>query len=148
MTTLQTTPLLKSVVVARPLDDAFALFTERMGSWWPTDSHSIGGDKVTGVVFESRLDGRIYETTSDGDEYDWARVLVWEPPRRFVMSWHPSPDSPAATEVEVRFTQVGEGTRVDLEHRFWERLGDRAAEARADYDPGWDYVLAQLIAAV
>ena len=147
MTTIQTAPLLKSVVVALPLDDAFALFTERMGSWWPTATHSIGGDKVTGVVFEAQLDGRIYETTSDGDEHDWARVLVWEPPRRFAMSWHPSPDSPAATEVEVRFSQEGAATRVDLEHRFWERLGERAAEARADYDPGWDYVLAQLIAA-
>ena len=147
MTTTQTTPLLKSVEVALPLDDAFALFTERMGSWWPTATHSIGGDKVTGVVFETHLDGRIYETTSDGDEHDWARVLVWEPPRRFVMEWSPSSDSPAATEVEVRFSQEGEATRVHLEHRFWERLGERAGEARADYDPGWDYVLAQLVSA-
>ena len=146
MTTVRTAPLLKSVVVKRPVEDAFALFTTRMGSWWPADTHSVGREKVTGVVFETRLDGRVYETTTDGEEYDWGRVLVWEPPRRFVMSWKPSPHSPAATEVEVRFTSEGDHTRVELEHRDWERLGALVAEVRANYDTGWDVVLAQLVA--
>jgi hypothetical protein len=38
-------------------------------------------------------------------------------------------------------TNEGDGTRIDLEHRGWERLGDRAAEARPQYDEGWESVL-------
>ena len=33
------------------------------------------------------------------------------------------------TEVEVRFTPDGDGTRVDLEHRNWERGRGRSCDA-------------------
>jgi hypothetical protein len=42
----------------------------------------------------------------------------------------------------VTFTADGTGTRVDLEHRGWERLGEVAAEAREEYTQGWPRVLA------
>ena len=41
----------------------------------------------------------------------------------------------------MRFTEIDGGTRVELEHRGWERLGDRASGARADYEEGWEPVL-------
>jgi hypothetical protein len=43
----------------------------------------------------------------------------------------------------VRFTPEGAGTRVDFEHRGWERLGDLAEEAAASYGggEGWPAVL-------
>jgi uncharacterized protein YndB with AHSA1/START domain len=44
--------------------------------------------------------------------------------------------------VEVTFTDEGRRTRVDLEHRGWENLGERAAEARQGYGQGWPAVLA------
>ena len=50
---------------------------------------------------------------------------------------------PAATEIEVTFTDEGGKTRVDLEHRGWERLGERASEARQGYDAAWERVLAR-----
>ena len=40
------------------------------------------------------------------------------------------------TELEIRFTPEGAKTRVDLEHRGWDD-----PEGRANYGPGWDYVL-------
>jgi hypothetical protein len=43
--------------------------------------------------------------------------------------------------VEIRFVLEGDATRVELEHRGWDRLGDEAAEARDGYDSGWDLVL-------
>jgi uncharacterized protein YndB with AHSA1/START domain len=78
---------------------------------------------------------------TDGTEADWGRVTTWEPPHRLAFSWHPNAEASAATEVEVRFSPEGEGTRVDLEHRGWERLGERARAASDGYRGGWDEVL-------
>ena len=47
----------------------------------------------------------------------------------------------------MRFVPEGDGTRVELEHRGWERWGDEAAETRASYDSGWDTVLAPFVGA-
>src|SRR5205823_8327874 len=101
----------------------------------------IGEDKVTEVVFEEQAGGRIFERHSDGGEGEWGRVLEWEPPRRFVMSWYPGNEPADATELEVRFAPEGEGTRVDLDHRGWERFAEQAAERRSGYDSGWNEVL-------
>ena len=47
-------------------------------------------------------------------------------------------DPSEATELEVRFSRGGDGTRVDLEHRGWEIFGGaRAQETRDNYDNGW-----------
>ena len=132
----------KSVVVHCDQRRAFEVFTREIGSWWPLHTHSIGEDKVTEVVFEEKVGGRVFERHDDGAEGEWGRVLAWEPPARFVMSWYPGRDASEATELEVRFTPAGDGTRVDLEHRGWEILAARARDARAGYDTGWDEVLA------
>ena len=41
------------------------------------------------------------------------------------------------TEVEVPFLQEGEGTRVTVEHRGFERLGPAADAATRQYGGGW-----------
>ena len=47
-----------------------------------------------------------------------------------------------ATELEVRFAAEGDGTRVDLEHRGWEILAERAQESRERATTsGWGDVL-------
>lgn len=142
--TEQTTlaPIRRSITVPRPVEDAFRLYTEGMSSWWPLRSYSVGEDQAESVALEGRVGGRIYERTTEGREHDWGRVLVWEPPTRVVYSWQPEPSSPAPTEVEIRFIAEDEGwTRVELEHRGWERLGAVADRARASYDTGWITVL-------
>jgi uncharacterized protein YndB with AHSA1/START domain len=52
-------------------------------------------------------------------------------------------DAAFLTEVEVRFTEEGAVTRVDLEHRLLERYGDRTEEMRAALDSGggWTQML-------
>lgn len=135
----------KTVTVAAELDDAFAAFTERIAEWWPLRTHSIGGDAATAAVFEGRLGGRLYERFGSGDEHDWATVVGWEPPYRLVLEWKVNPSAPA-TEVEVRFTATSDGTtRVDLEHRGWER---REENDRRSYDSGWEQVLERYVEAV
>lgn len=133
----------KSLTVARSVEDAFSLFTEGMGSWWPLGRYSVGEERAETAVVEGREGGRLYERMTDGTEADWGRVTTWEPPNRIAFSWQPNADAPAATEVEVRFTPDGEGTRVDLEHRGWERLGGRAKAASDGYRGGWEEVLAR-----
>ena len=141
-------PILRTVTVGRPVKEAFRIFTEEIGSWWPLDLQSRAlsereseGVKAETVVIEGRMGGRIYEVMSDGTESPWGEILVWEPPHRLVLAWKPHPRPTPPTEVEVRFTAEGERTRVDLEHRGWERLGDAAVEARGGYERGWPAVL-------
>ena len=135
----------RTVTVARPVEEAFRVFTEEMDSWWPLETHSIaaGEEDVTaeGIVLEGREGGRMYERMTGGAEGYWGTVLVWDPPHRLVISWTVNPEAPAPTELEITFTPDGDGARVELEHRGWERLGERAQEAREGYDAGWEKVL-------
>lgn len=131
----------KTVTVAASLEQAFEVFTERIAAWWPVETHSIGGDRVEAVVMEGREGGRVYEVIEGGEEAYWATVTAWEPPRRVALSWKVNPRAAAPTEIEVRFTPEGDGTRVDLEHRGFERLGEEATEASESYGGGWDLVL-------
>ena len=131
----------KSLVVECSPERAFEVFTRELGTWWPLGSHSIGGEKITEVIWEEQVGGRIYERHADGGEGEWGRVLAWDPPGRFVMSWYPGKDDSKATELEVRFTAEGSGTRVDLEHRGWEIFADEGQQTRDNYDNGWPTVL-------
>jgi len=134
----------KSVTVNVPVERAFEAFTDGITSWWPLATHSYGGEKATTAVFEGREGGRVYERQEDGTEADWANVVAWEPPSRFLLDWKICP-----SEVEVRFTDEGEGvTRVDLEHRGWERAGENAAAMRENYAGGWDVVLKTYISRI
>jgi uncharacterized protein YndB with AHSA1/START domain len=138
----------KSLVVDCSVERAFEVFTRQIGTWWPLGQYSIGGDAITEVVVEERVGGRVFERHSDGGEGEWGRVLAWEPPTRFAMSWYPGHDDSQATELDVRFAPEGEHTRVELEHSGWEVLGARATEARTGYDAGWGEVLGSYEAAV
>jgi uncharacterized protein YndB with AHSA1/START domain len=135
-------PVVVAVEVRRGIEEAFGVFTGEIASWWPVAGHSVDAARVEAVVLEGRVGGRLYERWRDGGEADWGRVLAWEPPARLVLSWSPNPERSAATEVEVRFTALAaDHTRVELEHRGWERLGDPAAELRDSYREGWPRVL-------
>ena len=131
----------KSLIVECSPERAFEVFTREVGSWWPLHEHSIGGEQITEVIWEEQVGGRIYERHADGGEGEWGRVLAWDPPGRFVMSWYPGKDDSKATELEVRFTAEGSGTRVDLEHTGWEILAAEAQETAKNYDQGWGTVL-------
>jgi uncharacterized protein YndB with AHSA1/START domain len=138
-------PIHRRITVARSPAEAFRLFTADMGTWWPLDTHGRAGEHdgatTQRLVFEERLDGRVYEVLSNGLEADWAVVTAWEPPHRLVLDWNPSPTTRPYTEVEVAFTATTDGTRVDLWHRHWQRLsGDEAARLRENYEPGWAHV--------
>src|SRR5215831_3774760 len=135
-------PVRQSVRVRRPIEAAFDFFTREIGRWWPVETHRLRAG-VTAVVFEPSRGGRIYECHEDGQTEDWGRVLAWEPPSRVVFTWEATRRMHgAATEVEVRFFAESAGiTRVEVEHRGWERLGDAAELVRSSYGNGWPLVL-------
>ena len=136
----------RSVTVDCSVEHAFATFTERIHEWWPLAKHSIDAGETGAapktVIFQGEAGGQIFERTKNGEDLKWADVIAYEPPNRLVLSWNPSreQDRPR-TEVEVTFTDEGGKTLVELEHRGWERLGERAGEARQSYASGWEGVL-------
>jgi Activator of Hsp90 ATPase homolog 1-like protein len=85
--------------------------------------------------------GDIYEELSDGTRHVWGTVTVWEPPSRTVFTWHPGRRPDTSQNVELRFLPEGSGTRLELTHSGWERLGKLARKARRGYPLGWTYVL-------
>ena len=147
-------PVRKSITVKAGAERAFEVFTQGIDTWWPR-THHIGKSPMKKAIIEGRAGGRCYSEQVDGTDCDWGEVLVWEPPRRFVMAWKIThqwgyePDAKKASEVEVRFTPVeGGSTRVDLEHRYFERHGAGGAVMRSAVDStgGWNDLL-QLYAA-
>ena len=147
-------PVHKSVTVKAGAERAFQVFTEGIDSWWPR-THHIGKSPMKKAIIEGRAGGRCYTEQVDGSDCDWGEVLVWDPPRRFVMAWKITHEwgyesNPSnASEVEVKFTPLGDGsTQVDLEHRYFERHGAGGAIMRKGVDSpgGWGDLL-QLFAA-
>jgi uncharacterized protein YndB with AHSA1/START domain len=149
----------KSVTVDADQQKAFEVFTTKHGTWWPAAYHIGTADYETAVI-EPFAGGRWYERGVDGSESLWGHVLVWEPPHRLVLAWQISAEwqyePKLVTEIEVRFEPVGDQrTRVELEHRHFERFGARAAEMRAIFDSGgvpgapqgWAGILRQFAAA-
>lgn len=143
-------PIRRSVTVRTDPERAFRVFTEKLDTWWPVETHSRAasdfedeGVKVERVELQGRAGGRILEHLSNGKVLAWGDVLAWEPPSRLVLAWKPNATANPPTEVELRFTPNAGGTLVELEHRAWDRLGPTAAEAREGYASGWIPVLAR-----
>lgn len=136
-----------SVEVALAPAAAFALFSDGLARWWPAE-FSWSGELLESMEMDTREGGLLHELGPGGFRVDWGRVLAWEPPERLVLSWQigpdrvPQPDPARASEVEVRFSAAGDGCRVDLEHRGFDRHGEGAAGyAEAMGGQGWPLAL-------
>jgi uncharacterized protein YndB with AHSA1/START domain len=134
----------KTVTVDCTVEEAFRVFTADALSWWPVESHSIH-QAVSEIVFEPHVGGEVYEISDSGERGYWATVLQWDPPNRLVLAWNILRAEGEPTEVEVSFVPEAAGTRVELEHRGWERLAEGGAEKRGDYDTGWEFVLGKYV---
>ena len=105
-----------TIVVDAPVDRAFSVFTDDIGSWWPPEHHILRAP-LAAMVFEPKVGGHVYDVGTDGSECRWARVLAYEPPSRIVFSWDISlqwqveTDPAKASEVEVRFVAEGGAAR-------------------------------------
>ena len=140
-------PVRKSIQVNATPERAFDVFTSGIGRWWPK-THKIGKADLDRPVIEPRSGGRWYEIDVDGSECEIGRVAAWDPPSRLLLIWQLTPeftyDPDLITEVEILFTADGNGTRVDLEHRDLERMGEKAEAMRESISSpgGWPGLLA------
>jgi len=149
---LTTPPVRQSTTVRADPARAFDVFVGQIGTWWPLDPYSLGGSaRVRDLRVEQRAGGRVEEVWDDGTTHVWGAVVAWDPPRGFTMSWLVTA---APTEVELTFRALGPGlTRVDVEHRGWERLTRDQLEsasvepggyAGGSYSRGWGVILGEL----
>jgi uncharacterized protein YndB with AHSA1/START domain len=147
--TITIAPVRKSVVVKATPQRAFEVFTDGVDRWWPR-THGIGATSIRRSIIEPFVGGRWYTQHEDGSDLVVGHVQAWQPGERFVVSWEVSatwkPDARAAfaSVVEVRFTAEADGsTRVDLEHRDFERMGEQDGNImRTGVDGGWPGMLA------
>lgn len=144
------------IVVAAPVERAFAAFTQEFDRIKPRE-HNLLPVEIAETVFEPRQGGHIYDRGVDGSECRWARVLVYAPPDRLVFSWDISPrwqlesDPEKCSEVEVRFiAEAPHRTRVELEHRHLERHGTEwlAMRDAMAADSAWPLYLRRFVDAL
>lgn len=110
--------------------------------WWPLSRVHTGPDPVDCAI-EPRVGGRVFERASDGRETLWGTVLAYDPPHRLAFSWIVQLSAEQAQLVDIRFTPAAGGTRVELIHSGWEKLGEAAVSRRERYDRGWGTVFEQ-----
>jgi Activator of Hsp90 ATPase homolog 1-like protein len=134
-------PVRKQLKVELPMEAAFRLFTDGINRWWPLLTHSVGEEQAETCYFEGWVGGRIYEAMKDGNQAEWGRVLVWEPPVQVTFSWYPGREAQTAQQVTVTFSEVPGGALLDLVHSGWEALGESAQTIWESYQTGWDFVL-------
>lgn len=141
-------PVRCSIAVAARPTDAFNGFVDGIGRWWPL-AYTYSGDQFETAAIEPHAGGRWFERGLDGVETTWGTVRAFEPERRLVVSWGVSPKrtpepSGKESEVEIRFVQASGGTRVELEHRDFERHGEGARQLREGMASrqGWPLILA------
>ena len=119
-----TEPLRLAFDVGCRREHAFRVWTTRLSQWWPP-SHTVTGSPVD-IVLEPAVGGRIYERGADGAEHDWGEITVWDPPHRLGYRWHLRQDRADATQVDIVFVDLGEHTRIEIEHGGWSGSGERA----------------------
>ena len=124
-------PIIHTVWVDCPIEEAFRLFTEGFAEWWPLQEHSLSGEEAERCELEPRPGGRLFERGEDGREAEWGSIIAWEPPGRLEFTWHPGRPEDRRETVEVEFQVEADGTRVTLIHHGWNRGGE----------PGWSTIL-------
>lgn len=150
--TMTTEDLTVAQVVPVTPEVAFRLYVNRPGRRHPGEGMSGAPGEI---IYEPRAGGRWFEKGPDGREYDWGRVVEWDPPRRLVLSWMVNatsgewafdPDPDHASRVEITFEDLGRETRVQVRHTGFEAHGPGAESIRRGVGGGngWSDDLADL----
>jgi uncharacterized protein YndB with AHSA1/START domain len=142
-TQIDATSVTTAIDVEAPVEHAFHVFTDGIGSWWNPEHHILSAE-LAEMVFEPYVGGHIIDRGTDGSECRWSRVLAYDPPHlvRFSwdigLNWQLQTDPVLTSEIEVTFTPQGpRRTRVVLTHRHLDRHGDGWEAMRDAVGQGW-----------
>lgn len=140
-------PLVRSIEVPCDQEEAFTVFLERMGSWWPLARFSASvkfGGEPDRLLVEPKAGGEIVEVDADGGRHLWGTIKRYEPYEYVSMDFHIGLSAETASLVEVSFTPIAEGrTRVMLTQSEWERFGRYAENMLNGYPKGWTVIFEQ-----
>lgn len=119
--------ILVSLRVPGPPERAFRIFTEEVGLWWRDNDLFRFTPRSPGVVaFDPPLNGepgRFVERLPNGKTFVVGEVSVWEAGRRLVFGWRQASfASGQHTELEISFEEVGDETRVTVQHSGWDSV--------------------------
>ncbi|KIT15876.1 ArsR/SmtB family transcription factor [Jannaschia aquimarina] len=120
--------------------EAWAMFTDGLATWWPVSRLSVSasesGALPMAVVFG---DEAIRETTFDGAEHVWARIVEHVAADRLILDWCLDYDG----RTEIRFAAEAGGCRVSVDApdeagSFWdfaliERFGAAARASLSNF---------------
>lgn len=127
----------REIEIEAPAASVWPFVATRAGleHWWKSTRRLVLEEREGGrfeLVVE--FDGRLYTIVG--------RVLVYNPPRRFAISWREvggeAGEWPAETEVSFILEVRGDRTRVTVEHSGFERLPRPIREQMLrSYEQGW-----------
>ncbi len=148
--TMTVDPLTCSIRLELSVEDAFALFVDRFGQWWPSGFSWSGTDLLDRVTIASEVGGPLSEYSRTGLRWDFGMVKSISRPDNLTFSWQIGPDrvpvaDPArASEVHVQFFADDGSTTVTVRHDGWERHGEAGSQYRDDFSQAWPMILERL----
>lgn len=134
-------PIRQSIHVDCPIEDAFRLFTEGFGEWWPLALYSVTGAEAKHCILEPWTGGRVFERTVRGEEEEWGSVIAWNPPERLRLSWHPGRYEDRNQTVDIEFQTDAQGTRVTVIHTGWQTTGVAVCSLQSNGTGIWSAIL-------
>jgi uncharacterized protein YndB with AHSA1/START domain len=141
--------------VEAPLERAFEVFVDRLGTWWPRD-YTWAKDNLEEIGIEAKVDGHCFERSKDGSRAVWGTVLTFARPHHIVFTWQiefdrsAEPNIALASRVDVRFVApTPETTDVLLVHRDFPRHGSGWQKYRSNMasKSGWPKLLDRYVKA-
>jgi len=135
-------PLINTIEVPCGQEEAFRIFVNEMGSWWPLHKRSMSlkavGKPAKSLQVDPQLGGKIVEIGPDGTEYHWGTIKAIDPSDSVAMDFHMGMPPAQASLVEVTLVALAvDRTRVTLTQSNWEGFGVMAEMLRTHYGPGW-----------
>ena len=80
-------PVIKTIEVPCSQANAFSIFIDKVGSWWPRDKNSVSamqGEVAKKVEIEAKTGGSIHEIGHDDTRHEWGS----SPPTARQISWY------------------------------------------------------------
>ncbi len=141
-------PLRLAFDVACSPEHAFVIWTERIGCVVAGRPHRLAASRTSRSCSRAASAGGSSSAPRPGPSTTGARSRSGSRRIGSATCWHLRRDRADATEVEIRFVRARRrATRVEIEHRGWERLGAEGQAWRDRNMGGWSTLLPHFVEA-